>query len=44
MVDKEKIRELEKRIEILEKAVRHLVGGRMDDKMRSSAGISERPY
>ena len=44
MTEKEKIRELEERIKKLEKAVRYLLGGRIDDKMRRSAGISERPY
>ncbi len=44
MSENERVDKLEKRIEILEKTVRYLVGGRMDDKMRSLAGISERPY
>ena len=36
--------ELEKRIEKLEKLVAYLMGGRMNDKMRSQMGMSPSPY
>ena len=42
MTSKEK--ELEERIEKLEKLVAYLMGGRMNDKMRSSMGMSPSPF